>query len=140
MKKDNLATIACIGALAFIAACVTHEVLGHGGASVVTGGHITLISPVYFRATNGGPITDAAGPISNLVLGGLLFVWLRRREVPPPHLHLFLVATMALNLFWGAALFIYTGISKTDDWAFLLEKAEPGAVSLIRSLLSLIGL
>lgn len=140
MKKDNLATIACIGALAFIAACVSHEVIGHGGASLATGGHVTLISPVYFRATNVGPITDAAGPISNLILGALLFAWLRRREVSSPHWRLFLVATMALNLFWGTGLFIYTGISKTDDWAFLMEKSQPGTVWLIRGLLVLIGL
>jgi len=46
MKKNSPATIACIGALAFIVAGVNHEVIGHGGMSLATGGHVALISAV----------------------------------------------------------------------------------------------
>ena len=98
-RKDDWVTVASIGALAFIVACVTHEAIGHGGACLVTGGHVILISSVFFRATNVGPITDAAGPLANLILGALLFVWLRRREAASPHWRIFLIATMAMNLF-----------------------------------------
>ena len=55
MKKNSPATIACIGALAFIVAGVNHEVIGHGGMSLATGGHVALISAVCGYSLGGVP-------------------------------------------------------------------------------------
>ena len=140
MRKDDLATVASIGASAFIVACVAHEVIGHGGMCLATGGHVTLISSVYFRATNGGPIVDASGPMANLVLGGLLWLGLRFRRTPSPHLHLFLATAMGLNLFWGSGYFVYSGIANTGDWAFVVRDLALRPIWLWRVILVSLGL
>lgn len=129
-----------IGALAFIAASVGHEAIGHGGMAWLTGRHITLISSVYFKAQRAGPGTDAAGPLANLVFGALAWVALRYRQPGAPPARLWLAATMALNLFWGAGYFLYTGIAQRGDWVFLFAESGPAARWAWRAGLVAVGL
>ena len=113
-------TLVAIAAFAFIIACVAHEAIGHGGACLAVGGRITLLTSVYFHCTNGGPLTDAAGPLMNLVVGTACWLYLRTRFVSS-NLRLFLAFAMAFNLFWGAGYFILSAITNTGDWAFVLR-------------------
>jgi hypothetical protein len=131
--------MACVGALAFAVAAVAHEAIGHGGMCVATGGHVKLITTVYFRGTDSGPLTDAAGPMANLVLGGLLYLWVKPNRIASPHLHFFAAAAMALNLFWGSGYFIYSGISNTGDWAFVVRGLALQPPWLWRAILVVLG-
>jgi hypothetical protein len=114
-------TLVALAALSFIAACVAHEAIGHGGACIAIGGHVTLLTSVYFHCSNGGPLTDAAGPTMNLVVGAACWYALRSRSKPSMQWRLFLALTMAFNLFWGAGYFVFSSITDTGDWAFVLR-------------------
>jgi hypothetical protein len=137
--KHDLTSVAAIGSLGFIAASLTHEVVGHGGAAIATGGRIILISSVYFRAEGVSALVDASGPLANLTVGGLLLVGLRRWKIQSPHAYLFSAAAAGLNLFWGSGYFLYSGFSRRDDWAFLFEKLDSRYGWLVALTLVLIG-
>lgn len=119
-NAQSYSTIAAIAAVAFVVACVAHEVIGHAGMCLAVGGHITLLTSVYFRCTNGGPLTDAAGPLMNLIVGTACWALARNRE-PATHSRLFFVFAMAFNLFWGAGYFIFSAVTNTGDLAFVLR-------------------
>src|ERR1051326_1180881 len=76
--------VVCCGALAFIFSSIAHEVIGHGGAALLTGARIRQISSVYFDAVDARPIVDAAGPLMNLLVSGLLLLWRRYRRTVSP--------------------------------------------------------
>ena len=119
--SHSYSTLAGIAALAFIVACVAHEAIGHGGVCILPGGHITLLSSVYFHCSNVSPIIDAAGPLMNLLVGALFWSILRAQRQFSAHWRLFLVFTMAFNLFWGTGYFIFSAVTDTGDLAFVLR-------------------
>jgi hypothetical protein len=119
--SHSYATLAAIAALAFIVACVAHEAVGHGGMCVAVGGHVTLLTSVYFHCADGGPLTDAAGPLMNLAVGAMFWSVLRIRRSLSANWRLFVVFAMAFNLFWGAGYFIFSAVTHTGDWAFVLR-------------------
>src|SRR5205085_10953058 len=115
----SYATLAAIAALAFIVACVAHEAVGHGGTCIAAGGHITLLTSVYFHCANGGLLPSAAGPLINLAVGSILWATLRRAwSLLSAHWRLFITLAMAFNLFWGAGYFVYSAVTDMSDWAF----------------------
>ena len=114
-------TLVALAALSFIAACVAHEAIGHGGMCIAIGGHVSLLTSVYFHCSNGGPLTDAAGPTMNLIVGAACWYALGSWSRPSMQWRLFLVLTMAFNLFWGAGYFVFSAITDTGDWAFVLR-------------------
>jgi len=119
-RTHSYSTLGAIAAVAFIVACVAHEAVGHGGMCLAVGGRVTLLTSVYFRCTNGGPLTDAAGPLMNLVVGAVCWALTRRRPLASQS-RLFFVLAMAFNLFWGAGYFIFSAVTNTGDWAFVLD-------------------
>jgi hypothetical protein len=138
LRTHSYSTLAAIAAVAFIVACVAHEAIGHGGMCLALGGHITLLTSVYFRCTNGGPLTDAAGPLMNLIVGAACWSLARNRP-PTSHSRLFFVLAMAFNLFWGAAYFIFSAITNTGDCAFVLRDLSLEPRWLWRLLMGAIG-
>jgi hypothetical protein len=126
--SHSYATSAAIAALAFVVACVAHEAVGHGGTCIAVGGHVTLLTSVYFHCSNGGPLTDAAGPLMNLALGAVLWNVLHTRPSLSANWRLFLVFAMAFNLLWGAGYFIFSAATNSGDWAFVLRDLalQPG--------------
>jgi len=119
-RTHSYSTLGAIAAVAFIVACVAHEAIGHGGMCLALGGRVTLLTSVYFRCTNGGPLTDAAGPLMNLIVGGACWLLARHRPLVSRS-RLFFILAMAFNLFWGAGYFIFSAIANTGDWAFVLR-------------------
>lgn len=143
MKADRSlhlhATVASISVIAFILACAAHEVVGHGGMCMIVGGHMNLLTSVYFRSTGGGALTDAAGPVMNLIVGAGFWFLLRRWTTPPILWRLFLVLAMAFNLFWGAGCFILSAVTNTGDWAFVLRQMELEPVWVWRVVIGVLG-
>jgi hypothetical protein len=119
--SSNPATLAALGALAFIAACVSHEVVGHGGVCLATGGRITQLTSVYFQCSLRGPLVAAAGPLMNLIVGALLWWLLRSRPPRSVAARGFLALAMAFNLLWGSGYFLYSAFSNEGDWAWVLR-------------------
>ncbi len=135
----RLRTLAAIAALAFIVACVAHEAVGHGGMCVAVGGQVTLLTSVYFHCTRGGPLTDAAGPLMNLAVAAGFWSILRLRRSLPANWRLFLVFAMAFNLFWGAGYFVFSAVTNTGDWAFVLRGLALEPSWLWRCLMGALG-
>lgn len=115
----TLLNVAGIAAFTFIMACTSHEVLGHGAACLAEGGRITLLTSVYFHCENAGVITDLAGPFANSVFGFGAYVLLGRRSWPA-NVRLFLVLTVAFNLFWLAGCMLVSAIANKSDFAYAL--------------------
>ncbi|HXC16427.1 MAG TPA: hypothetical protein VNV60_03195 [Holophagaceae bacterium] len=122
--KDDAATLAALGVLAYLLADGIHEALGHGGACLLGGRHVQLLSSAYFHSTPGSAWTDVGGPLANLGTA-LLFGLALRRRIASPEMRLFLRLALAFNLFWASGQMIYSAVSLKDDWAFAIAGLEP---------------
>lgn len=109
--------------MAFVVACISHEVIGHGGACLASGGTVTRLSSVYFNCSDANPFVDAAGPSANLVMGAVCWCLLRIRATTPS-IRFFLVLVMAFDFFWGAGYFIFSAALNEGDWAWFLRGLE----------------
>ncbi len=134
------ATLAALSALAFIAACVAHEAVGHGGMCLLVGARVTLLTSVYFSCSAGGAYADAAGPLMNLALGFALCLVLRWRSFQSIHARLLVVFAMAFNLFWGAGYFLFSAVVNSGDWAFALQQVAPDRQWIARVAMGAFGI
>lgn len=128
-----------IAALAFIGACVSHEVLGHGGTCLAQGARITLLTSVYFHCEGAGVGVDLAGPLANLFVGLGGYLLLERRPWSSNERY-FLVLTVAFNLFWLAGCMLVSAVSNKSDFAYLLELLSLNPYWLGRVALGTIGI
>lgn len=136
-RPDDNLTLSVLGIGAFIFADLVHEVIGHGGACLASGGTITLLTSVYFRCNLNSKIIDAAGPLANLLFGGLFWAIPRFWKNISIHTRVFVASTMSFNFFWGSGYLIYSGITNIGDWAYVVEGLQP--VWFWRFLLVLLG-
>jgi hypothetical protein len=115
--------VIAIGALAATMAVICHETLGHGLTCIGIGGHIKLLTSIWFRCSRYAPINDAGGPIGNLLAGSLAVVLLGHIR-PSPAAKLLLFVFGGLNLFWFMAQLTFESLTHThDDWYWLLQSA-----------------
>jgi hypothetical protein len=119
-------TLAAIGALAYCVSDVVHEVLGHAGSCVLSGGQVALLSSAWFRCQGGGVAADLGGPIANLLAGGLLWLALSCGIVRiRPQLRLLVLLTLVFNLFWAGGGMLYSALTGQDDGALLVSARQP---------------
>lgn len=120
---SDTATAVALGVLAATLAVICHETLGHGVACLAIGGHIKLLTSIWFRCSKYAPITDAGGPMGNLLAGSLAVLLLSYiRPTPTGRLLLFMFG--ALNLFWFMAQLTFESLTHHhDDWYWLLQSA-----------------
>jgi hypothetical protein len=116
--RDDFPTLVAIGIAAATVAEVSHETVGHGLGCLVVGGRITLLTSVWFRCLGATPLTDAAGPAANLIVGVLALV-LSGRERLSSSLRLFLILLGGFNLFWFAGQMLDSGVLDTEDLAYV---------------------
>jgi hypothetical protein len=132
-------TLAAIGALAYCMSAVVHEVLGHAGSCVLSGGQVALLTSAWFRCQGGGMAADLGGPIANLLAGGLLWLALSCGILRiTPQLRLLVLLTLVFNLFWAGGGMMYSALTGKDDWALLVTARQP--VWLYRVILLVCGL
>jgi hypothetical protein len=114
--SSSAVTVMSLGAVAATLATLSHETLGHGLSCLSGGGQITLLTSIWFRCSTASGITDAGGPIGNL-LAGWVAVALLRYVRPSPKLKLLLLMTGALNLFWFAGQLAFESLAHShEDW------------------------
>lgn len=107
--------------MAYIFADVTHEAIGHGFTSLILGYKITLLTSVYFRSETHSFITDACGPLLNLLAGLTIWAVLKHINFSNFYVKLLLVLTMAFNFFWFSWMCIYSGVTNKGDLAFYIS-------------------
>jgi hypothetical protein len=120
-SSQDAATVIAVGVLAATLAEVCHEAVGHGLGCAAVGGHITLLTSIWFRCSKWAPITDAGGPIGNLV-AGLTAVALLTYANLGATARLFFFLFGALNLFWFTGQLTFESLTSThDDWYWMLQ-------------------
>ena len=127
-QRDSLPTV---GAMALIAMCLVtfaHEAAGHGGACLALGGRVELLTSSLFRCDRISPLIDAAGPLTNLLLG--LAAWALRSRIAAhrPDPRLFLILVTAFSLFWEGGYLVQAMLSRDGDSYFVARDllGEPG--------------
>jgi hypothetical protein len=123
-NKDDLLTLACLGALAYIVADVLHEALGHGTVAWLMHAHTITLSTVALSTEVQGRWLAAAGMLVNAAVGALLWLLLRRPRFSPAT-RFFLWAAMAQNLL-DTGYLMYSGIANYGDWAQVIAGLQPG--------------
>jgi MFS family permease len=131
---------ATLGGLAFLAACLIHEGIGHGGTCRLLGGQIAALNSAVFRCAPGSAWVDVAGPLANLIaalIGGILLF----RLDPRARLREALALFVAFNACWGAGYLIYSGVTGQGDWAYALRAiaGDPWSLVVLRVLCGLAG-
>lgn len=122
-SSGDTTTVIAVGVLAATLAAVCHETLGHGFGCIGGGGHITLLTSIWFRCSKWTVIADAGGPIGNLVAGSVAVVLLNHTG-PRPTGRLFLFLFGALNLFWFTGQLTFESLTRThDDWYWILSQS-----------------
>ncbi len=123
MHRDR-ATAAAIGALAFAAADMAHEALGHGVAALFTPG-ITLvsISTVALSTEGASRLVPLAGPLLNAVLGIVCMAAFRRgRGFGPSAFFVWLFATVNLLNAFGYG--VYSAVLDFGDLTAAVQGLE----------------
>jgi hypothetical protein len=113
-----------IGAIALIAMCLVtfdHEALGHGGACLALRGHIELISSALSRCDRTSPIIDAAGPMTNLLMGLIALALLPLVPARRAGWRLFLILVTAFSLFWDGGYLVQAMLLRDGDLYFALR-------------------
>jgi hypothetical protein len=107
--------------MAYVFADIIHEAIGHGLTSLILGNKIILLTTVYFRSETHSFITDAFGPILNLVAGLTIWTVLKQANFSNLYIKLLLILTMTFNFFWFSWMCIYSGITNKGDFAFYIS-------------------
>jgi hypothetical protein len=127
----DLPTIVAISALAYAAANLVHEGLGHGGAALLLGARPTMLNAIFFsydEATASDAVRrviSAAGSIVNVIVGLPLVALLRSRIRLPASARCFLWLFCAVNLLTAFGYLLFSGVGGVGDWARVIAGARP---------------
>jgi hypothetical protein len=133
VSKDDIATLAAIGLLAYVSADIAHHALGHGATCLALQGEIRSLTSVFVNCSLTGVAIDLAGPFANLALGLVALLVVRVRLLSSTT-RLFLVLAAAFNLFWFGLQLAFSAATRTDDWAWAMQYfqvTDPVRYSLI---------
>ena len=124
-SSDDTATVIAVGVLAATLAAVCHETLGHVLGCLGSGGHVKLLTSIWFRCSKWSVVADAGGPAGNLV-AGCLAVALLRRSGWSATVRLFLLLSAGIDLFWFTGQLAFESLtSRHDDWSWALQMGWP---------------
>lgn len=128
---SDLVTVASLAVLAYAAANVLHEGLGHGGAALLVGGTPRLLTSVSLNWDPGqltqGPkaLVAAAGTLVNLLAGGLAIVAYLRARSASPATRYFLWLFATINVLQAFGYFLFSGVGNIGDWAVVMAPVRP---------------
>jgi hypothetical protein len=125
-KTDDRLTLVALGVVAFIVADVSHEVVGHGLATLAVGGKVDLLTTCYVDSSGHySKWIPAAGGLTNLVVGLGSLAFLRVLPHLRSALRYFLILVAAFNLFFAVGYPAYSGIAQFGDWATVVSGLNP---------------
>ena len=126
-RRNDLATAASMGAVAYLTADVAHHAFGHGAACLALGGEVRSLSAVFVNCSVTGADVDLSGPAANLLVGTiaalLAMLFARRAQLTG----FFLLLTAAFNLYWLSLQLVVSVATGSDDWAWPLYVAQVGS-------------
>jgi len=124
-------TVASLAVLAYVAANVLHEGVGHGGACALVGGVPQLLTSANFECgTDGLPATAsrliaASGTIANLIGGAAAVIAYRRSDARGAAVRFFLWLFATINFFTAFGYFLFSGVGRIGDWADVMAAVHP---------------
>lgn len=133
-RPSDLLTAASLAVLAYAAANVLHEGVGHGGACLAVGGTPRLWTSVSFECDTSGlapaavAIVAAGGTIVNLLAGAIAARMYARRKDGPVSLRYVLWLFAAINLMQAFGYLLFSGVGGIGDWATVMSAVHPAWV------------
>jgi hypothetical protein len=98
-------------------ATAAHEAVGHGGACLLLGGRITLLTSVYFHCAVESIFVSPAGPLGNLAAGFAGWAALRLLPTSRPRAKLFALLLTAFSFYWAFAYLVSSLATGDGDYA-----------------------
>ena len=140
--STDIMTIIMISVCVFVTKSIVHEIVGHGGATLIVGGKITSISTMWLNHTKissiwGDKFVIAAGPLANLLIGIFSILLLGSGKIRSSHLKLFFWLTIAVNLFHFGSYMVGWFIAPSFDWIRFISDFKP--LWLWKTVLILVG-
>ena len=129
-EVDDLATTVAIGVMASVGQFVVHELVGHGTACVLVGGRILAVAPLWMRCSVDHRLMVLAGPMANLVAGGVCWALLRGAPPRSPASRLFLWLSIAFQWLVAAGYLAVGAASGFGDWPVILPALSAWSVRL----------
>ena len=121
-SKDSIPTIAAIGLVAYVCTDIAHHALGHGAACLIEGGRINSLSSIFVNCSLTVTSIDLAGPVANLALGFIAALGAHIVERRFTATQLFCILLAAFNLLWFGMQFVFSAVTRTDDWASAMQE------------------
>jgi hypothetical protein len=131
--RDDAITAGAVAVIAMCVATAAHEAAGHGGACLLLGGRITLLTSAYFHCDTRSIFVSPAGPLGNLVAG--LAGWAALRLLPNSHprVKLFALLLTAFSFFWAFAYLVSSLATGSGDYAIAFHDFLGDQYSLWRA-------
>ena len=119
VNDDALSGMA-VGVLAATVAAIAHEAIGHGGGCAAVGGHVSLLTSIFFDCDGATALTDAAGPLGSL-LAALVAALALRFTRGGTWLFPFVFLSFVINAGWFSGQLIYSAALDRDDWHYVAK-------------------
>lgn len=131
-KKTDLLYIILLAGLCWSLLIVGHEILGHGGATIVVGGELISVNAMYFDHDLSNvtfwqeKFVRANGSFINIIFAVIAVFWISRLHNKSTWLGYFLWLVIMMNCFQtGNYIAFGKFISPGMDWAMILNNLEP---------------
>jgi hypothetical protein len=125
--RHDVLTVGATAVLVYALASVLHEIIGHGGACMATGGQTLEFSSMHFDCAHSsdteGRIVAAGGTIATLV-GGIIALALYQLKRGAAGWRYALWLFAAVNLMQGTGYFMFSGVTNAGDLATVIDGAR----------------
>jgi hypothetical protein len=118
-------TLSAVGIIAYVLSTLIHEGLGHGGACLLSGGTVNVISTVNMECSADTRLVQAGGTLANFAAAALFFALQRLTPRSAPVLRFFCWLTMSINLLMATGYFLFSGIGGFGDWSDFIAGLGP---------------
>jgi len=123
-RSVDFLTVISVAIIAYAAADMVHEALGHGTACLLLGFRMTRLSTVALEAVNDRYLVPAAGTIANIAVGAIsLLLFHRLRGFGATRFFFWLFAL--LNILNGVGYLLFSGLSNFGDWSVVISGFSP---------------
>ena len=123
MRKSNLVTAAAIAVVAYAAADLVHEVVGHALVARLYGIRVLSISTVAAPTARASRAVAAAGTLADVVFGAIaLALAAQKRRFGATAYSLWLSGVVSMM---NIGYLMYSGLTDSADWAAVIAGARP---------------
>jgi hypothetical protein len=116
--------MAAIGLLAYAGETVGHELIGHGGVCVLSGGQVTALAPLWMHCSVQTIPMVAAGPLFNFIAAAFFATVLRWRQGSDTWSYFFWLSA-SFNMLVACGYLLVGGATTWGDWGVVFADVKP---------------